>query len=528
MQEMEKRPERAMINDVCIFGADLLHPKMVEVIEYALRKEPENNLQAIFISALGPRTRVGQYHHFSRSFVLSLPQIMEDAVHAMGTEEDVGLSVSAQIWIGLIYTIFHEVHHNVALATELGKDGSYLELDEEWHKAEEDLAQEYAEEKVEEAIIECNADVPKDILDIPWIGERVMDFLVSETKEDPEWVRAVKDRLDNGIVFENKDDIFDSLVEYFRAATQTPEKYEKENKGAAVEMVSETHNLFDKKILPGEQRELFPKNLGESVSPPAGGEGTTMPHMKFNGYGQVDPNNPNMWVQDGQIDTPANSSQKGEGPMHDDVHDHLPEEATMAPEECGSVRNDPFAPSYEPANPVQDEPSVAKRAADPFAANFPHLAAKAEAAATQSTAPVQTATWEILYGLYMRLYQQMFTGDVFTPVMLTETEKAIGLVVGCNTWNGQQTICADVTKTGAITGLKYKNGTLPCYDLIINWNGQARRMKLLAQNPDKASVPAARARAGAKIAWLIEALPNGQSEYRGCIENGVYSRCGSK
>jgi len=584
MQEMEKTAERAMINDVCVFGANLLHPKMLEIIKYALVSEPDEDLQAIFMSTTGPRTNVGQYSHHTRSLVISLPQILEDAVNVMGTDDEVGLSISAHIWFGIIYSLFHELHHNVALAIELrGGNKNYLDLDDDWHEAEEELAREYAEEKVEEAIIRCKAEVPEDIMDIPWIGERAMDYLVKELKDDPDWVRTIKDRLDNGIVFENKDGAYDSLVEYFKANTEHPEKYETENKGAATEMVAELPNLFDKKILPGEQRELFPDNLGGSVSPPISEEETKA-----------------------IAEMTAEVLNKGKEPMHDDVHDHLPPEATMAPEECGSVRGDPFAPEFDPPQATNEEglfdwgcwgkfpagvtppgwdeaqerldkmekaKAAAQTAAaeqpaqtnDPFTVQYtPQVQEEvktfpggrnAEQFYTetgQDTADEKMVKVEvgykkedgsagyktlypsaeaiatarhILVGMYMRLYQQMFTGDVLTPVMLTDAEKTLGLVIGCSIWDGTKSIYVDVSKTGTVAGLKYKNGTLPAYDLILNWGGRARRVKMIAQNPEKQSTYGARARAGEKIAWLIEVLPGGNGDFMAKIENGVYSLC---
>lgn len=559
MQEMQKEgisitvtptERHDEINGVKIYNAHLLHEDILTVIKYALVHEPDEDLLAIFVSPTGPRTAVGKYDYHTRSFCISLPQIMEDAVNAISTGEDVGLNISAHIWIGLIYTIFHELHHNVALRLELGTTKPFLGLDDDWFEQEDILAQEYAEEKVEEAVIKCNAEVPKDIMDIPWMGERIMDYLTSSITDDPDFVRTVKDRLDNGVVFENKDDIFDSLVDYFKAATDTPEKYEEENAGAATEMVPETPNLFDKKILPGEQLKLLPDNLDGSVSVPLSeGETADIQHL-----------------------TEEMISQKGEQPMTNDVHDHLPEEATMDPETCGTASELPDEPvqSWAGAMAGKNNAPAAVSTSDPFAANFPGSAASADAAGgggdfpggrnaeqfytetAQETANAQNvkveaqykredgsvgrsthypaadataAAFNVLMGLYQRLHQHMFTNDVYQPLMLTDAEKELGLVIGYNTWNGSQVICVDAKQTGVIAGLKYKNGTLPAYDIIINWGGHAKRIKLIAQNPNTASASAARTRAGSKITQILEVTdPSGKGEYRSVIENGVYKR----
>lgn len=569
-----------VINGVHVFNAHLLHEDILTVIKYALVHAPDENLQAIFVNTTGPRSAVGKYDYHTRSFCISLPQIMEDAIDTISVEKDMGMSISGLIWFGLVYTIFHELHHNVALHLELGTTKAFTDLDEDWFEQEESDAIDYAEEMVEEAIIRCNAEVPKDILDIPWIGERVMDFLV-KSLDDPEFVRSVKERLDKGIVFEGKGDIYDSMVEYFKANTKHPEKYETENKGAAIEMVAENPNLFDKKILPGEQRELFQNNLGGGVSEQLS-EGETEDITRL---------------------TKEMISQKGEKPMFDDVHDHLPPEATMTPEACGTAsEDDPFGattpadvayqviekdiksgyhgiPGSSPeavaefksrteplpgvSNEVTDLVQRQMPSKDPFAANFTppattgggdfpdgrkvketlHWVSAANAFNTTvhaqykktdgtvgksthtPTPEAVEAAKQIMMGLYSRLHQHMFTNDVYQPLMLTDAEKTLGLVIGYNTWNGSQVICVDAKQTGAIAGLKYKNGTLPAYDLIINWGGQAKRIKLIAQNPNTASASAARARAGSKITQILEVVDNnGKGEYRSFIENGVYTR----
>jgi hypothetical protein len=518
MQEMEKIEGRVMIDNVVIFGANLIHPKMLEVIQYALKKSPEHNLQAIFVSTTGPRDGIGQNLYHAKSFVISLPQIMEDAINVIGSDDDIGLSISAHVWIGQIYTIFHEIHHNVAMKMELGRGKDFLDLGEEWFSAEEVVATEYAQECIEEAVINCNADVP-DIINIPWIGERIMDYLVSEIKDDPDFVKSIKERLDKNIVFESKNDIFDSLVEYFKAASEYPEKYEKENEGAATEMVAENPNLFDQKILPGEQRSLFPDNLGGGVS------------------------TPNTDEKGGEVGTQATetTNKKGEEPMHDDVHDYLPDEATMDPEECGSVRNDPFSPNFTPPANTNGGDFPGGRNAEQFYTETAQETANALNTTVEAhfkrddgsvgksvhtpTPEANAAAKQVVMGLYQRLHSHMFTGDVYAPMALTDAEKALGLVVGHNTWDGTKIICVDTTKAGAITGLKFKNGTLPAYDVIINWGGKAKRIKLIAQNPNKASQMAARARAGSKITQILEVIgTNGQGEFRAFIENGVYNK----
>jgi hypothetical protein len=151
--------------------------------------------------------------------------------------------------------------------------------------------------------------------------------------------------------------------------------------------------------------------------------------------------------------------------------------------------------------------------------------AKAEAAGAQ--VPVTTGALEILRGLYMRMYNQMFTGGILQELPLTDAEKELGLVVGCvvSSPSGSGWITGDVKLSGYIKGCLYKNGNLPAYDLWINWGGVARHIKMIAQNTEKNSSYAEQARNGAKIVWILDAEKSGNDAFMAKIIGGEYSLC---
>lgn len=488
--EAQKVPVRVGIEGVEIFGADLLHPKMLEVIEYALKKEKAHNLQAIFVSATGPDHRLGEYCRHTRSFVISLKKVLAEGIDTCSGEKASGLSLIAACWINMVYVIWHELHHNVALAMDW--DATVADED-----TEEELAHEFAGEMLEPTIMELKADVPA-VGDLPWLGDMILGYLVEELKDgDHEWVKMQKGYLDGGIVFESKEDIYDSMVDYFLASSDHPEQWGREAAAAEIQMVQEqVPNLFDKKILPGQQGELFK------------GQGTV----------QAD----NTVIAQGVQGGGENTAEVN------DVHDYLPEEATATAEDArgqGVAEHssmDPFAPNFTP------DAGMAQPDAGMTQVGIVYNQ-------TMQPQPPDTVAADVvvLRGLYVKLAGNIFAAcgfvaggfnnpsGIFTPVTLTEAEKI--MVIGSKTLLKEGYGIADAKQHGAVAGCLYKNGTLPAYELLINWNGAARKMRLIAQNAQKQSEPAARARGGAQICWVIDV--DGQNPFVAKIEGGQYEVC---
>lgn len=491
MTTLVKNPERVTIGNVIVFGAHLLHPKMLEMFEWGLKNTCENNLQAVFVSNTGPRDRVGNYNIPTQSLLISLPQICENALNeSAGTAEDKGFSVNAQIWVGILWTFFHELHHNAAAMWKIKKDGD-LSLTKDWWKEQDKLADEYGWNKMEECVIQCDGDVPQ-LDEIPFVSDVVFEFLTSESVNYPQWVRAVKDRMDKGIVFESKGACFDSLPKYFLETTKEPEKFEKENPGAALEMVMEQElpSLFDQRILPGQQGELFGKKMKSVSDPVVEAENNTINMVKGENNVYSGDNVPNGM---------------------DDVHDYLPPEAygNGGEENFDDEVNGPE--DYEDYG--RDEP-VAPQVISP-----PRFAK-----------PLQTGLKDIIVAFWDRMNEALFSGaDVEKTILpLTETEKALGIIIGTCIPKGKGAYdVTNVEKIGGIHGYYTPAAKVPMYDVLIKWNGVNRRFKLIAQNPDKNSPYAKRAKAGEKIAWLIEDI-EGETNWRGVYENNVYRRLEGK
>ena len=490
MQKVEDRV--GMIDNVVIFGMDLLHSRQIDIISYALKKMPDNDLQALFILDHGLSGDVGEYCRATRSAAISLHEIMVQAMES-SLKEDNGLSLPAQCWIGFIYTLFHELHHNVALSIARAEN-----MTDEWKKDEEELAKEYASEMVEPCIIDLNAEVP--VPDEFPLMDRLLMFMAEELKSNPDstWAGVQKERIDEGIMFINQADIFDSLVSYMRETTETPEKYEGENPGAVVEIkqAEEMPNLFDQKILPGEQGDLF------------------LPQREITTCTDV----AEQAIANTGGDTGAVLAAMAAQVMDEDGD--IGDEDDLPPEACADESSEALpgvTPSADPFAPQTTPPQI-------------DTAASVEAVQQSDTihAPVATGGRDILINFYTRCYQQMFTGGVLEPLHLTDAEKELNAIVTCMVSNpaGSGYIQGDVTQAGYVKGVLYLNGTLPAYDLYLNWGGVRRHMKLIAQNPAKQSKYGEMARNGAKIMWILDADKEGHDSFVAKIINGEYSPCG--
>jgi hypothetical protein len=486
---MNRNPERMTIGDVIVFGADKVHSKIIEVFEWALNSTLDHDIQAIFISDKGPRDAVGIYNIHTRSLVISLPQILENCLNIILPDEDNGFALSSNLWVNIIWTFFHEFHHNAATKIKLvGRD--VLDIPDEWWKDEEAIASSYAWEKTEEAIIKLEANAPP-IDEIPWLGSRAMQYLVECTKTDPDWVRAIKDRLDFGVAWEGKSIKFKSLVEYFLYSTHTPSKYEKENPGAEMAMVvgEEQPGLFDQRILPGQQAELFGEKPGNVSSP------------TYERPAEPVVTNPQPVAKGG------NDVYSGDG-----IHDHLPPEAYGC--DAGDDYDDGLGYYEDHGNSLPDETE-----------GNPYDAPAVETPARTFQKPIETGVRDIMLAFWNRLYDSLFAGhDVATTIVqLTEVEKALNMIIGTCIPRGKgEYDVDDVFKIGGIRGYYTPKAKVPMYDILIKWNGVNRRFKLIAQNPKKEnSKMAVRASNGEKIAWLIEDV-NGETKWWKVCENGTW------
>lgn len=517
-----------IIDSVVIFNYNLVHPAMLDVFEHMLKVEHNHNLKAIFICPDGPLgERLGVYNNFSRSFILSLPKILGYTIETEARKQ--GMSLTAGVWTNMIHVFLHELHHNVAKATETEVDESsdYLEC------LEQD-AKEYATITLEKLAADKKIEMPP-LADIPWFNTHVMQLLIDEISHgEKEWAGAHKELIDKDVVFKKGNDSYTSIYEYFKDTTELATLYEKAE-GVPLQMseASKPTNVFDQEVLPGEQMDMFKQNSPPlntvPLAPNADGSVTTITDPNGNhAQGMRERGATEEDIQRGMRNArAAGHTVKGDTPVE--------KEGNLTLEELELLDSADHMEEGDPARDVdvayaEPQTSPAPAAPAPVAAPSP--------AVEPSTADKAMA---MCMTVYARLVEHMFTvcghrndgsfvgatQTAITPMVLSGEEIASGLFAGSYTINLEtmSTVWDDCKKAGGIRGRTFKNGSLPGYDLMINWFGKIRKIRLVAQNPTKGSAPAARARMGVKIVWLIDQdAPSGQG-FIGSWENRVYTSC---
>lgn len=183
----------------------------------------------------------------------------------------------------------------------------------------------------------------------------------------------------------------------------------------------------------------------------------------------------------------------------------IPPTATPAPETVGESAASEAVPEPAPA----PEPEV-RQAFDPNAV-----------AAT-------------VHAVYLRCLNHLFQkcvplngifqnpGAVYEPINISDIP-GHEIFCGCDTilQNGQFQKRAD--RPGWVKGTIFNTSKLPAYHLYLNVGGIIMERRLVPQNANKTSKPAAEARAGNNIAWIIDAGPDGKFQMK--YVNGQLSPC---
>ena len=484
----------AIIDNVVLFGQSLVHPDMLDAFEHMLKAERNHDLKAIFICPDGPLDKLGEYEDWTRSFCLSLPRILSYTIETEPNRD--GLSLTAGVWLNMIHTFLHELRHNINMNPKMVISAAPKtpEMEEE---LEED-ARLFADLELERLAAKGMIEMPA-LAEIPWFNTHVMQLLVNEIQAgEKEWAGAHKQLIDRGVVFEKDDESYTSIREYFKATSQQPDIYEDRMEPVQLQMIAEKEvskptNVFDTEVLPGEQMGLFQKPILEGANP----ETVIVP--------QEAPKGESMDVEELEMLDSIDKMEEGD-PIVDDVADCTVETTVSSVQTPAPAAP---APSATPAPVVGADKSMAALAMcmDVYARLVEHMF---------------IVSGHVANGTFLN------AGAVCTvPMPLSGAEIESGLFASSYTVDvtSMSAVWDDCRKAGGIRGRTFKNGTLPGYDLMINWFGTIRRVRLVAQNPNKDSMVAAKARAGVKIVWLIDQdAPTGQG-FVGCFENGVYTPC---
>lgn len=448
------------IGKAYLFGANFIPESIINVIDYALASECDNNVQAIFITNSGPHKAFGEYCKHSRSFIINLNHIIWSALNN-AKKNPLGISIPAIITCDIVHTIYHELFHNIAKAVAVIRD----EDEDENYQVNEDEVDEYAEYNMEKTIHELQLEC----VNITTLsgGAELIETLKEEIKNDKKMSTHLT-MIEEGIVFENKDCKHLNLSKYLKDTTKYQEIYQSnENAGAEMKMMkvqSEMTNMFDKQIVPGQQMNLF---------------NSTAPATPANTH-QV------IYEDDEYDDSP---------PWDDDE----PIAETLANQMVVDL------PSEEDENekevivnkPQQNINNNLQTIKGLYMKMYDHIFEKCG----------------FINGTYLNI------NNIYQPIQLTEAEASL-IIASKTILSDGTTGYANASECGnQVAGLLFKDGTVPAYHLLVRWGKRSIKVRLVAQNTARNSEYAARAKAGERIMWLIDYDNN---KFMNKIINGEY------
>ena len=207
MNETAKQETVKVIQGVFVFNCHLVHPTFLDIIELALDNENEHELQAIFFSERKSAVEdYGWYVPELDAVVMNLPNTLAKTIKGL-QENQTGLSLAGGLWMNMIWTFFHELHHAVAWAVD-------AEACEANRDGQEDEAQAYAEEMLGIVAGDGMADAPA-LEDMPWFSEYGPAAMRCV---DPAFQAKQAEMVEKGLLFDHSGAQMTSMKDYFKEA----------------------------------------------------------------------------------------------------------------------------------------------------------------------------------------------------------------------------------------------------------------------------------------------------------------------
>lgn len=194
--------------NVVLFNSHLVHPTLMDIIEMALDEEKDHSLKAIFFSEKkSVKDDYGWYIPEMDVIVMNLPNCLEKTIKAM-QENETGLSIAAAIWVNMIWTFFHELHHAIAWTID-------AETCEAEREGQEEEAEAYAEEMLN--IVADGEKVEGPALEeLPWFKEHAVKALAVT---DRKFMEKQAEMMEKGLIFNHAGVEHTSMKEYFKDAS---------------------------------------------------------------------------------------------------------------------------------------------------------------------------------------------------------------------------------------------------------------------------------------------------------------------
>lgn len=493
-----------LTGDVVVRGAELVPEKLLGFIDYILQQH-DNGVSAIMFRADGqPLGKMGMATPLTGSCVVNLKHIFNrtcDLVESEGTF----LNLQAALWLAVMDTTLHEIHHVAYAFTDPHEYDMYLSLEgeekEKAHKALEKMCEEESAQMIVDAAKHIDIELPS-VGEFGFFGVEMMKlFTDKELMKDAKWLRRGSRQIEQGIVYEDREEevYLKSMREYVRT-TIAPhvDKEESEDWEQPVSLINVRTEQEDGTVAVDKAQPVAEAQVPES----AAAVQTTTPAALPAGDQKM------IFVGAG---------------MEADPVDDAPDAAIV------SQYTDAGYDAYVPPEHIQQE--MAKTAAA-AAGPAPQEAPK-QFDNPVHISPEQVA--EILQSVYMRLYSHLFgkcgwsqnpTNGHFhfanpTAVLISvpisdlieqKYPEAAGLLAEYETVSAQGQDGHLEPCQGYVRGFVYRNKNLPAYKLHFNIGGVRVVRTLVPQNPEKLNAqnaysrPAQEAQIGHARAWIMDAL----------------------
>lgn len=528
MQRESTDEKKMLAGGVVVHNSHLVSDKLLYILEQILDMEDfkgEHGLFNIVFDADGlptddggKRLLYGEYDQHSRSIVLNLYAIIEDVIsHTLGTGSEV--SLKAFYWHAVIYHFLHEIHHSWAYEVVRRCKTDRDMLIDNWSQEERE-AKEWADEAIIHLAKTVDVEPPEKMDDMPFFNHIIAKtFYIAmnkeKTAENLGWVEWQKMLIDRQYLFYSEQSGRNILTmkEYFRQIMDGGSEDPSWNKDHYTKFVPE-----DK-----------PNNEVSEIKvpePPPAGEPATQEKREHNenalrlafGKEPIVPPPPTNVQEALESDTQPWNTDDG---YEDYESNYVDEEDYYT----------------EIALPGED-PNMVPQTQQPTKQNVQYTE---QTYTNLNLSP--TELMSLCQTVYLRLNQHIFNKCGFDPTAATgftvpaaitepvpihdiqitredgSVAKAADIFVGMHAVNAEGKFTKDIPITTHIKGRIFDQSGLPAYDLVLNMNGHHNERRLVPQNINKNSKPAAATRQGHHIAWIID---NKNDTFKGSIWDGVY------
>lgn len=501
LAEVLNTRDAMVLNETFIFNHQFLHPRMLDIFTKVLKFERNSDLNAIVICETGPGDRYGEYFKHEKIMAIYLDYTLTETFKAIENKNP-EFGISPAIWLNLIFTFCHELHHNIAFVTdpEMAKITDTEILDKQ--------ADEWALHMLEEIQRTMDAESPA-IGQLPWFGTRIMQHMIEKIQAGNQiWIDQ-KEMADAGLIFNKRDDKYTSLREYYKDSSS---RQIWENEGAELELKATVPEL-------GGDKEPEPIDAFDQATQKAEAEMARPVTEQYELLNSLNREKIQEIAAEVDPNFPLNAHPTG------------PAGAPIDPEDLADMDmieqlNEPTGEADEPEDPFAGTGSYVRN---------DHVGDFVATGTTKSTPAqlppglfgIKTIT-EAARAMWMTLYNHMFSvcgwqGGKFTnpravypAAPISKDPITAGMVVKSYTVN-ENNQPAWIPCINGVHGRTFVEGTIPGYDVELTCGGQQVNIRLIVQNPAKTSQYAQRARQGDRIAWVI----NGK-DFVGLIDNGVY------